>query len=305
MVKRPPLALLAVAAALLWSGPAPAQPAPAPPAARQPAPAQPAAAAKPSDDPLVARVDGIELHRSDIVQAQRTLPEQARQMPLEQIYPILLNQMVGGILLAEAGRREKLADDPEVKKRTAQIADQVIEEVYLARTVESALTDARLHQRYEQFIKAAPAKDEIHARHILVAKEEDAKAVIAELNKGADFATLAKQKSTDPAGKAGGDLGYFTREDMVPEFADAAFKLKPGQYTQTPVKTQFGWHVIKVEDRRSAPPPSFEDAREQLAEDLSREVIDDKIKELRAGAKVETFGLDGAPLPAGPTLLKP
>jgi peptidyl-prolyl cis-trans isomerase C len=273
--------------------------------------AVPAAPASPAADPVVARVDGVELHRSDVLQYQHGLPEQARQLPIEQIYPVMLDQMVSGLLLAEAGRKAKLADDPEVKKRTAQLQDQVIEEVYLTRIVDAALTDQRLHARYQQFIKDAPPKEEVRASHILVAKEDDAKAIIADLKKGADFATLAKQKSTDPAGKSGGDLGYFGHDDMVPEFADAAFKLKPGEFTQTPVKTQFGWHVILVVDRRQAAPPSFEEARDQLSEDLSREIVKDKIKELRSGAKVETFTLEGAPMvpaapaPPGPTLLKP
>ena len=136
------------------------------------------------------------------------------------------------------------------------------------------------------------------ARHILVEKEDDAKAIIAALDKGADFATLAKEKSTDPAKDNGGDLGFFSREDMVPEFADAAFKLQKGEYTKTPVHSQFGWHVIKVEDRRTAAPPSFEDSKQQLTNELAREVIGAKIKDLRSGAKIEMFALDGSPLPA-------
>jgi peptidyl-prolyl cis-trans isomerase C len=258
--------------------------------------AQPAPAA--GDDPVVARVNGHELHRSDVAAAQRSLPAQYQQVPLEQIYPQLLDQLVSGMLIAEAGRKAKLADDPEVKKKAARIEDRVIQEVYTNRAVEAAATDAKLHEQYEKLLKEQPGKEEVSARHILVTSEEEAKAIIVDLNKGADFATIAKQKSTDPAKDTGGDLGFFTRESMVPEFADAAFKLGKGEYTKTPVHTQFGWHVIKVEDRRAAPPPSFEESKAELTNEVAREVITAKVKELRDGAKVETFALDGSKLPA-------
>jgi peptidyl-prolyl cis-trans isomerase C len=251
-----------------------------------------------SDDPVVARVNGVELRRSDVLTAQKSLPAQMQQMPIEQIYTPLLDQLVTGALITAAGRKEKLADDPEVKKRTARAQDRAIQEVYVNGVVEKAATDDALHKRYEQFVKDHPAKEEVSARHILVEKEDQAKAVIAELNKGADFATLAKEKSTDPGKDSGGDLGYFSRTDMVPEFADAAFKLKKGEYTKEPVHSQFGWHVIKLEDRRNAAPPTFEESKDEMTSDIAREVIGDKIKELRGSAKIEMFALDGSPLPA-------
>ncbi len=258
------------------------------------------ATAKPADDPVVARVNGSELHRSDVYAAQRSLPQQYQQAPIEQIYSRLLDQMVQGMLIADAGRKEKLADDPEVKRRVALAENREIQEVYLNHLVEAATTDARLHEQYDKFIKGQPAREEVSARHILVASEEEAKAIIVELGKGADFAAVAKQKSTDPAKDTGGDLGYFTRDSMVPEFADAAFALGKGEYTKVPVHTQFGWHVIKVEDRRSAPPPTFEESKDELTTELAREVIAAKVQSLKDGAKVETFALDGSPMPAKP-----
>jgi peptidyl-prolyl cis-trans isomerase C len=249
-------------------------------------------------DPVVARVNGVELHRSDVLTAQKSLPAQMQQMPIEQIYAPLLDQLVTGALITAAGREAKLADDPEVKKRTARAQDRAIQEVYVNGVVEKAATDEALHKRYEQYVKDHPPKEEVSARHILLEKEDQAKAVIAELNKGADFATLAKEKSTDPGKDSGGDLGYFSRTDMVPEFADAAFKLKKGEYTKEPVHSQFGWHVIKLEDRRNAAPPSFDESKDEMTNDIAREVIGDKIKELRGSAKIETFALDGSPLPA-------
>lgn len=265
----------------------------------KPAPtaAKPAPGSAGTDDPVVARVNGAELHRSDVVAAQKSLPPQVQQMPLEQIYTPLVDQLVTAMLITEAGRKEKLADDPEVKKRMARAEDRAIQEVYINHVVEQAATDAALHKQYEQFVKEHPPKEEVRARHILLASEADAKAVIAELDKGADFATLAKERSTDPAKDNGGDLGYFAQGEMVPEFTEAAFKLKKGEYTKEPVQSKFGWHVIKVEDRRMGAPPSFEESKEQLTDDVARQVIASKIKELRGAAKIETFAADGSPLP--------
>jgi peptidyl-prolyl cis-trans isomerase C len=259
-----------------------------------------AALAAPADDPVVARVDGAEVHRSDVAAAQRQLPEQYQHVPIEQIYPQLLNQVVTGRLLAAAGRKAKLADDPEVKKRLADAQDRIIQDVYINRAVEAGVTDAKLHEQYEKFLKEQKPKEEVSARHILVATEDEAKAIIAQLDKGADFATLAKEKSTDPAKDTGGDLGFFARDGMVPEFADAAFKLGKGEYTKTPVHTSYGWHVIKLDDRRTAPPPSFEESKDELTSELARSIIMDKVKALHDAAKVETFAIDGSPLPAKP-----
>jgi peptidyl-prolyl cis-trans isomerase C len=247
-------------------------------------------------DPVVARVNGKELHRSEVDAVQRSLAAQRQQLPTEE----LIDRMVSGMLITEAGRQAKLADDPEVKQKTVEYEDRVIQQVYIARTVEAATTDARLHEQYDKFLKEQPASEEVSARHILVATEDEAKAIIVELGKGADFATIAKAKSTDPAKDSGGDLGYFTRESMVPEFADAAFKLGKGEYTKTPVHTQFGWHVILLEDRRTAAPPSFEDSKAELSKEVAHEVIMAKVKALKDGAKIETFALDGSPLPAKP-----
>jgi len=260
---------------------------------------KPAAEAAPAD-PVVARVDKTELHRSDVMNAMRALPPQLRQQPADKLYPMVLNNMIAEVLLSQAGRKAKLADDPLVKKRLAQVQDQLIAEAYVEQLVSKSATEQKLHANYEKYVKDAPPREEVSARHILLPTEADAKAVIEELKKGADFAKLAKEKTTDPAGKSsGGELGYFTKEDMVPEFADAAFKLKKGEYTQTPVKTQFGWHVIKVEDRRTAPAPTFDQVKPRLVEQIRQEVIGAKVRELAAASKIEAFNPDGSkPTPA-------
>ncbi len=144
-----------------------------------------------------------------------------------------------------------------------------------------------MQSRYQDHLKANPPATEQHARHILVASEEDARAVITELDGGADFVELAKERSTGPSGPRGGDLGYFTSDQMVPEFSAAAQTLEPGQYTKDPVQTQFGWHVIKLEDRRESAPPSFADMEPQLRQEMTRENVETVLSELREDADVE------------------
>jgi peptidyl-prolyl cis-trans isomerase C len=265
--------------------------------AGSPAPSAPASNPPPSGNTVVARVDGAELRLSEVEAAQQSLPPQAQKLPLEQIYPILLGRLVDGMLITEAGRKDHLDQDPELQRRLKRFEDRLVQESYLNRAIEEAETEDRLKARYQIFVKDKAGQEEVHAFHILVKSEAEANQVIAELDKGADFATLAKKYSTDPGASSGGDLGYFRHGDMVKEFADAAFALPAGQYTKTPVKTEFGWHVIKVEDHRVSTPPSFEEARKEVSQLVAHDAIDAKLAELRGAAKIETFGLDGKPLP--------
>jgi len=263
----------------------------------------------PAKDPVVARVNGFDIYRSDIEEALRNLPPETRQQPVEKLYNAVLDHMIGTALVAQAARRAKLQDEPQVKRELTLVQDQVLSQLYFDHLIDKNITEAKLKAAYEKYLKTAPPREEVNARHILLTSEADAKAVIEQLKKGADFAALAKEKSADPAGRAsGGELGWFTKDEMVPAIADAAFKLKKGEYTEAPVKTQFGWHVIKVEDRRKAEPPTFEQIRPQLYSDLAREFVAEKMKELKTAAKVEVFNPDGskagappavAPAPAG------
>jgi peptidyl-prolyl cis-trans isomerase C len=260
---------------------------------------QPALAQTKGDasDPVVATVDGAPIYRSDVLAVQRTLPAQFQQIPIEVLFPAVVERLIDTKLVVNAGRKENLQNDDEVKRRIAGLEDRVIQEIYLSRKVEAGVNEQAVRERYEQVSKASPAKEEISARHILVQTEQQAKDVIADLKKGGDFAEIAKTKSMDPSGKQnGGDLGYFSREEMVPEFSEAAFKLKDGETTAAPIRTQFGWHVIRVEARRTQA-PSIEEMREQITNDLSQELVTGMVSKLREGAKVERFGVDGAALP--------
>jgi peptidyl-prolyl cis-trans isomerase C len=290
--------LLAAALALAFAAGLAAHPATAAePATAPPPAAAPAGNGLPSGNPVVARVNGTELHLSDLEAAQQALPPEAQKLPLAQIYPMLLERLIDGMLVTDAARKEHLDQDPDVQRRLKLFQDRLIQQAYIEQLLKGAQNEGQLKAAYQKYIQDKPAREEVHARHILVKTEAEAQSIIDQLNKGADFATLAKKYSTDPGAASGGDLGYFTRDDMVPAFSAAAFALQPGQYTKTPVKTEFGWHVILVVDRRVKQPPSFDQARADVGRMLARNIIEAKIKALRSDAKVEAFGLDGKPLP--------
>jgi len=223
--------LLALALALLVVSPALAQA----PTTPTPAPS----------DPVIARVNGVEIHRSELLAQRQALPEQAQKLPIEQIYRTLMAEMENNLLVTQAARKAKLENDPEVKRQLALALDQIVARVYVGRYIRSQITEEKIKKRYDELVKQQKPVEEINARHILLKSEDEAKAVIADLKGGKDFAEEAKAKSEDPGTKAsGGDLGWFTKEEMVPEFAEAAFKLQKGEISGI-VKTQFGYHIIK------------------------------------------------------------
>ena len=290
------------AAAQQPANPQPASPPPAakPPTQAQPAPpsqqpAKPAQASPAAKDPVVAIVNGQQVRLSELEVAQQALPQQYRNMPLSAVFPALLDRIIDGKLVVADGRKNKIPDDPAFKKRMAYVEDQILQDFWLQREIAKRVTAEKMQQRYQERLKSTPAEEEVRARHILVSTEDEAKALIADLKKGAAFDKLAKEKSTDKAsGAEGGDLGWFKKSDMVKEFADAAFALKKGELTDAPVKTQFGYHVIKLEDRRQAPPPTFEEMSDQIREELARETVTQILDQLRAGAKIEKFNIDGS-----------
>lgn len=256
--------------------------------------ATPAAAAEPN--PVVAAVNGAEIRRGDVEEAYRRLPEQYRGVPLEVLFQPLVASLIDTKLMAQDARRLKIDNEDRFKRDLARLEDQLLERTLLIRRLEEESTEKALRQRYEKFVAEAAKKTEVRARHILVDSEDVANAVIAELQKGGDFAELAKKKSRDPSSASGGDLGFFGEEDMLPDFAKAAFALPLGQFSKTPVNTQFGWHVIKVEERRPAKAPPFEVAEDEIRTQLSRDISTQILEKLRKDAKIERFAADGSPL---------
>jgi peptidyl-prolyl cis-trans isomerase C len=298
------VALAASVSAQTPPGQTPPAQKPPPAAPKRPAQATPAPAQK---DPIVATINGQSIRLSEVVAMQQELPPQYRKMPVEAVFPALLDRLVNAKLVVQEGKKNKVQNDPAYKKRLAFVEEQVLQEFWIQREIARRVTPEKLKERYDERIKAMPPEDEVKARHILVATEDEAKALLAELKKGGAFDKLAREKSTDKAsGAEGGDLGWFKKTDMVPEFANAAFDLKKGGLTEAPVKTQFGFHIIQVDDRRTAPPPPFEDMVEQLREEATRETVTTVLNTLRANAKIEKFNIDGSkvetpPTPSAPT----
>ena len=267
-----------------------------------------------ADDPILAKVNGTEIHQSDLTVAE----EEAGQLPPmspDAKKDYLVQFMTDMILVSKAAQGKKLGDTPEFKAKLDFARKKLLMEAILKQAGTDAMTDAAMHQVYNDAVKTMSDEQEVHARHILIRAaagddkaskeaEDKIKAIIARLKKGEDFAKVASETTEDPSGKAtGGDLGYFTKEQMVPEFADVAFKLDKGQISE-PVHTQFGWHVIKVEDKRKKPAPSFDEVKPQIEQYVTRKAQADLVTKLRADAKIEkmyTVAPPAAPaVPAAP-----
>ncbi|HET9018598.1 MAG TPA: peptidylprolyl isomerase [Acetobacteraceae bacterium] len=296
-----------VGALVALSLPALAQttPAPSPAAPAAQAGAQATADAAPKGDPVVAKVNGQEIHASDVREAMAGLPDEYRSLPPNMLFPMMVDQLVDRKALLLLAQKQGLDKDPQVQRQMTRAADAALQNALLSRTVGPLVTEQKVKERYDTTIANKPGEEEVHARHILVGSEDEAKKIIAQLNGGADFAKLAKEDSKDPGAAQGGDLGWFKKGDMLPEFSAAAFALQPGQITETPVHTQYGWHVIKVEGRRQAPPPGFEQARNQLRQDMIQEGVRKEVAEARQGLTIERFNPDGSTPKATDTAVPP
>jgi peptidyl-prolyl cis-trans isomerase C len=243
---------------------------------------------------VVATVNGVKILRSDVEAARSQLPEQYRKLPMDQLYQPILNQLVRTKVLSAQARADKLHETEGYKRRVALIAERMLEEELLKKTIDEKVTDEALQARYDKTSGSFPTKEEIRARHILVKTEAEADAIIKELTGGADFAKLAAEKSIGPSKANGGDLNYFSKGQMVPPFEEAAFALAKGEFTRSAVKSPFGWHVIKLEDKRQSKPPSFEESRDRLSQELSQEFAEQLVRGLTEKAKIERFEADGS-----------
>lgn len=249
---------------------------------------------------VVARINGVDVTRQQVLDSATDLPDQVRAQ-IDQVFPQLVKRYIGLQLLADKGRADNLAEDPEVKKLVTEAENQAIRQVYVTRYLDQQVTDAAIQARYDQLLKENPPPEEVRAAHILVATEDEAKAIIEQLAAGADFAAVAKEKSTDTgSGANGGELGWFAKNVMVKEFADAAFSMQAGETSKAPVKSQFGFHIIKLEERRIQPAPTLESQRDQIRAELAEQTVQALVNTLREEAKVEVLGPDGNPLPEEP-----
>lgn len=245
----------------------------------------PIAVAQAPDAGIVARVNGTAITYDDIALVEEELRGFIGQMPEQQRFETVLGYMVDRVLAAQAARKAGLENDPQVKLRQAFMDNKALQDVYVARELMARVDEKKIEAYYRKEISAAPREEEVRARHILVEDKETAQEIIGQLAKGADFVALAKEKSKGPSGPSGGDLGYFGKEAMVAPFSEAAFKLKKGGVSE-PVKTRFGWHVIKVEDRRVRPTPPLEEVRGQIFDILLGEARRELYGKLRETADI-------------------
>jgi len=236
---------------------------------------------------LVAKLNGEDIYLDEVLRLVEKLPEEVRQQPLEVYFDRLVDDIVDSRLAATAGNDAGLTNDERVIEQMSIAAQRVLAEAWINSELRKSITDEAVQQAYDIFVADEQSRHEVRARHILVKDKAEAEAVISELQGGADFAELAKKRSTGPSGPNGGDLGYFPRGAMVPAFESAAFALEAGNFTQTPVQTQFGWHIILVEEKRIAEAPTIEELAPQLRQNLISQNLGRLLDSLRANARIE------------------
>lgn len=255
--------------------------------------ALPLGAATAQEDPVVAKVNGAEVRQSDLNAAEAELTGQLPPMAPEAKRDYLVTYVADLMLVAKAAEERKLGETDDFKRKLASARTKLLMEALLSAEAKAAVTEEAMRKVYDEAIKQMKDEEEVSARHILVESEEEAKKIAADLKKGGDFNAIAKEKSKDPGSKDnGGDLGFFSKDQMVPEFANAAFALNRGQLSE-PVKSQFGWHVIRVDDKRKKQPPAYDQVKDQLESFVQRRAQAEMITKLRESAKIER--LDAKP----------
>ena len=240
-----------------------------------------------NDQISVGTVNGKDIWLDDVLRAAERLPEEFQQTPLENYYSQLVADMIDSQLASIAARNDSYDEKPEIAAAMQMAANRVLAESWLAEKVRTEITETAVQSAYDKFVADTASREQVTASHILVETEAEAKAVIAALQDGANFAKLAKEKSTGPSGPNGGALGTFGRGQMVPAFETAAFNLAVNSYSDTPVQTQFGWHIIKVDGKDIAPAPDLEAMRAQLTNNLSTQTLGRLLEELRASQDIQ------------------
>ena len=237
--------------------------------------------------PIVANVNNEDISLETMIHAMNELPPEIQSQPFMSYYEDLLERVIDIKLFAQEGKKMKLDEEPSVRAAIDFVIEKVLMQAFLSKYVQENIKEENLRASYNNFIADETSREEIKASHILIDTESEAIDVINMLNDGDDFAELAKNKSTGPSGPSGGDLGWFKRGQMVPPFEKAAFSLNKNEITQRPVQTQFGWHVIKIFDKRIPEAPSYESMKNKLIQDLERKIVSKKIQDLRNDALIE------------------
>src|SRR5690606_24320746 len=238
------------------------------------------------DDNVVATLDGQQITEADMALAEEQLGAQFGRLPEAERRVALLSALIDLKLLANAAVEQKIDESDEFKQQQEFLRNQALHSAFIEKNVIEQITDDEVKARYDEEVKKLTMPEEVHARHILVESEDEAKAIIKQLDDGGNFEEIAKEKSKDGAAANGGDLGYFTKGRMVPEFETAAFAMESGSYSKEPIKTQFGWHVLKVDDKRQQPAPTLEQVSDEVRSVIVREKYVATLKDIRGKADV-------------------
>jgi peptidyl-prolyl cis-trans isomerase C len=283
----------AVAVAILLSvGPVPVQ---AQPSSDTPPAYQPGQALQEPRDPVVAIVDGRNLHLSDLGDLVQQLPPDQRATPFETLYPTLLDNLIEHSALELKARRLHLDEDPEIIRKMHTAAGRVLEDALLERMQREKVTETAIRAFYGQVYGGKTTVDKVHLRLIFLWSESDAERVLERLQAGEDFATVARDVSRDPSAPLGGDFGLLRREQLRPDVAAVVFSLSPGEIAPRPVSALDGWCIIKVEERASVPPPSFEAAHDELRRLLAQQIVKNEALAARSESAVQRFNMNGTP----------
>lgn len=256
--------------------------------------AQPVFSATAADDTVVAIVNGDKILKKDVMGALKNLP--IKEADAEKVFPMVVEQVIAEKLIDGETVKAKIEESAAFKERLETVKAQMAKQMYIEQIIKDKVSDKAVKAEYEKFKAENKGKTEVHARHILVPTEEEAVQVIKDLDAGKKFEDLAKQRSSGPAAQNGGDLGYFVKEEMLPEFSEQAFKIKSGTYSKTPVQTKFGWHVIKVEDKRDRAIPAFKEVEMAIRNKLGQQAVEKLLHDLSAKADIQRFDMEGKPL---------
>ena len=238
---------------------------------------------------IVAQINGSNLYLSDINNARKMLNSQAQKYPLKIVYDFLLDDLINSRLIIEAARKMGIDKEEEIKRQINNSQKNILYRAFMDRAINREVSKDQLKLKYKEYIKSNSGIEEIRARHILVQTREQALEAIELLNKGAGFSDLAKKISTGPTKIVGGDLGYFDRGSMVSPFSKAAFLVKIGEFTSSPIKTQFGWHIIKVEDKRVRKTKAFENIKAKIIKEIIIQREEAFVAKLRKSAEIQKY----------------
>lgn len=241
-----------------------------------------------ADKGIAAKINGETIYINDLKQSYADHPQIKDRVPFEEFYAKTLDVFVNSKLVYQASQEAKIEETEEFKRQLVTAKEDLARKLFLEKKVEEKVTDEAVKKLYDEYVSKFESQKEVKAKHILVDSEDTAKDIIAKIKKGGDFVKLAQEYSKDQV-----DLGYFTKEMMVPEFSEAAFKMNKGEYSKKPVKTQFGYHVILVEDVRASKPLTLAEVEPQLKNMVTQQAIADIFEELRNNAKVEKYTLEG------------